>query len=385
VNAVLVVVAVVVAAPGLLAAVHLGTLAVASLAFRERLPDGPVPPMRFLVLVPAHNEAAVIGTTLAAIQAAARERDTVVVVADRCTDATADVARAHGCVVFERPLGSTPGRAATRQDGLDRAFDNTEWDAVVMIDADSVMSPGFLDVCERALARGADALQVRSEAALGDRLVDHAYLAAFALQGLTIPRGRDRLRLAVRLRGTGMVLRRHVLTGRRFRSPASEDLWFGNDLLLDGVRPRHVESARLRSANVGSWQAASGQRQRYEVGRMSAAREFVGPLLRRPTPARLEAATFLVTPPFAVAVGMLAIGAILAALGGAPTVLAVLLAGLGVLAVTLVVGLVQAGAGLRTWMALLAAPWYVAWKLGVQVRAVTRLSRPQSVDVPTAR
>ena len=383
-SAVLVVVAVVVAAPGLLAALHLGVLAVASLAYRERLPEGPVPAVRFLVLVPAHNEAIVIGTTLAAIRVAARPRDTVVVVADRCTDATAAIAREHGCVVFERPAGSPAGRAATRQDGLERAA-ALDWDAVVMIDADSVMSPGFLDVCERALARGGDALQVRSEAALGGRLVDQASLAAFALQGLTIPRGRDRLRLAVRLRGTGMVLRREVLGERRFRSPASEDLWYGNDLLLDGVRPRHVESARLRSANVGSWKAASGQRQRYEVGRMSAAREFVGPLLRHPTPARIEAATFLLTPPFAVAVGLLGIGTGLAAIAGATAMVVLLLAGLLALAATLVVGLVQAGAGVRTWVALLAAPWYVLWKLGVQARAVTRLSRPQSVDVPTAR
>jgi len=305
-------------------------------------------------------------------------------VADRCTDDTAEIARRHGCLVFERPPGSKPGRAATRQDGLDRAA-GFEWDAVVMIDADSVMSPGFLDVCERALARGGDALQVRSEAALGGRLVDQASLAAFALQGLTIPRGRDRLRLAVRLRGTGMVLRREILGQRRFRSPASEDLWFGNDLLLDGVRPRHVESARLRSANVGTWRAASGQRQRYEVGRMSAAREFVGKLLHHPTPTRVEAATFLVTPPFAVSVGLLAIGTGLAAWAGSTALVAVLLAGLVLLAFTLVVGLVQAGASVRTWMSLLAAPWYVLWKLGVQVRAMTRLTRPQSVDVPTAR
>jgi cellulose synthase/poly-beta-1,6-N-acetylglucosamine synthase-like glycosyltransferase len=384
VNAVLVVAAVVVAAPGLLAAQHHGPLAGGARLDRERLPEGPVPPVRFLVLVPAHNEEAVIEPTLAAIRAAARPRDHVVVVADRCTDDTAGIARRHGCLVLERPPGSPPGRAATRQDGLDRAAE-LDWDAVVMIDADSVMSPGFLDVCERALARGGDALQVRSEAALGGRLVDQASLAAFALQGLTIPRGRDRLGFAVRLRGTGMVLRRQILGRQRFRSPASEDLWFGNDLLLEGVRPRHVESARLRSANVGTWRAASGQRQRYEVGRMSAAREFVGRFLRRPTPARVEAATFLLTPPFAVSMGLLAIGAGLAAAAGATALVVVLLAGIGLLAATLFVGLVQAGASVRTWLSLLAAPWYVVWKLGVQARAVTRLSRPQSVDVPTAR
>ncbi len=39
----------------------------------------------------------------------------------------------------------------------------------------------------------------------------------------------------------------------------------------------------------------------------------------------------------------------------------------------------------RRLKALLAAPGYVLWKLGVRVRAMARLSRPHSVDVPTAR
>src|SRR4029453_5885105 len=92
-----------------------------------------------------------------------------------------------------------------------------------------------------------------------------------------------------------------------------------------------------------------------------------------------------VTPPFAVAVGLLAIGTGLAAWAGSTALVVALLGGLALLALALVIGLLQGEASARTWMSLLAAPWYVLWKLGVQVRAMTRLSRPQSVDVPTAR
>ena len=77
-----------------------------------------------------------------------------------------------------------------------------------MLDADSVIAPGFFDACERALAAGADAVQARSESGRGATLAAEASLAAFALQGITLPRGRDRLGSPVRLRGTGMAIRR---------------------------------------------------------------------------------------------------------------------------------------------------------------------------------
>ena len=116
-----------------------------------------------------------------------------------------------------------------------------------MLDADSVIAAGFFDACEQALERGADAVQARSEGRRGRTLATEASVAAFALQGITIPRGRDRLGLSVRLRGTGMAIRRSLALAHRFRAPASEDLVFTLDLILDGVRCRHVDDARLRS------------------------------------------------------------------------------------------------------------------------------------------
>ena len=51
----------------------------------------------------------------------------------------------------------------------------------------------------------------------------------------------------------------------------------------------------------------------------------------------------------------------------------------------LVTGLIQARAGLRTWLALCAAPWYLVWKAVVQLRAVASLLRRDKYYAPTAR
>ncbi len=233
------VMAVLIGLPGLAVAAHLGLLAAASVFYRDA-PPAAREELRFLVLVPAHNEELVIGRCLAAIEADRRVRDRVLVVADRCTDATAKIARSLGATVLERGADEEPGRAAARQAGLELAR-GLEWDAVVMLDADSVIEPGFFAACERALAAGAPAVQARSESSARNHAAARASLAAFTLQGITIPRGRDRLGLSVRLRGTGMAIRRDVALAHRFRAPASEDLFFTLDLLLDGVHCSHVE------------------------------------------------------------------------------------------------------------------------------------------------
>jgi cellulose synthase/poly-beta-1,6-N-acetylglucosamine synthase-like glycosyltransferase len=373
--------------PGLAVAVHLGLLALASAFYRDPRPQSRRE-IRFLILVPAHNEEPVIGRCLEAINSARRPDDQVMVVADRCTDATAEIARSLGSQVLERGPGEEPGRAAARQAGLEHAR-NLEWDALVMLDADSVIEPGFFTASERALLSGAGAVQGRSESEPGRTLPEEASVAARTLQGITIPRGRDRLGVCVRLHGTGMATWREIALAHRFRAPASEDLFFTLDLLLAGVRCRHVDGARLHSQGAGTWSSFGGQKVRYEAGRMAAARAYLPRLLthaiRRRDPACLEAAWFLATPPFALGVLSLLLGLGLGLVAGAWPVAGVFAGGFLTLLVVIATGLIQARAGLRTWLALLVAPWYLGWKAIVQLRALASVLRRDDYYPPTAR
>ena len=107
--------------------------------------------------------------------------------------------------------------------------------------------------------------------------------------------------------------------------------------------------------------------------------------MHRRDAACLEAAWFLATPPFALAVLSLLAGIALAALAHAWPLAAVFGAGLLALALVIVTGLIQARAGLRTWLALLVAPWYLGWKAVVQLRAVASVLRRDDYYQPTAR
>ena len=122
---------------------------------------------------------------------------------------------------------------------------------------------------------------------------------------------------------------------------------------------------------------------------MAAARAYVPRLLKRAVrdhdPAALEAAWFLATPPFALAALSLLAADALAGIAHAWLVTGAFAAALIVLALVVLTGLIQARAGLRTWLALLAAPWYLAWKTVVQLRALASVRRRDDYYPPTAR
>jgi cellulose synthase/poly-beta-1,6-N-acetylglucosamine synthase-like glycosyltransferase len=99
---------------------------------------------KIIVVMPAHNEAHLIGVALESLQAQTLLPDEVVVVADRCLDATAATARALGATVIE-----TVDNRFAKAGALNAVLDDllprlTGDDAVLMMDADSSIPPEFL-------------------------------------------------------------------------------------------------------------------------------------------------------------------------------------------------------------------------------------------------
>jgi cellulose synthase/poly-beta-1,6-N-acetylglucosamine synthase-like glycosyltransferase len=105
---------------------------------------------RIVVLVPAHDEERSLGATLRAVMAQQRPADRVVVVADNCTDATAEVARSvPGVTVLE-----TRGNRRRKAGALNQAWRSHAADAdlVVCVDADTLLPPDALARWEREFA-----------------------------------------------------------------------------------------------------------------------------------------------------------------------------------------------------------------------------------------
>src|SRR5262249_11776939 len=134
-------------------------------ADRNRLTRRPpvvAPVTRFAVLIPAHDEERLIGRTLDALAAAdyPTERLAVHVVADNCTDRTAAIGRQHGVEVHERVAPDDGGKGPALRWLLQRLRDRGDgFDAVVIVDADTTVSPGFFRAMDTELGAGAEAVQ----------------------------------------------------------------------------------------------------------------------------------------------------------------------------------------------------------------------------------
>ncbi|HET6860260.1 MAG TPA: glycosyltransferase family 2 protein [Streptomyces sp.] len=124
---------------------------------RSRRPQkGAVP--RLVALIPAHNEAERIGAAIAALGRQIQRPDSVVVVADNCSDGTVGGARASGAEVVES-IDNRHKKAGALNQALDRilpALD--EHDLVLVQDADTTLVPTFVVSAVDAMSHGVGAV-----------------------------------------------------------------------------------------------------------------------------------------------------------------------------------------------------------------------------------
>jgi exopolysaccharide biosynthesis WecB/TagA/CpsF family protein len=333
---------------------------------------------RLAVLVPAHDEERLVGACISSLRAQSypSELYRIVVIADNCSDRTADVAKAAGAEVMVRtstPEGRGKGQALRwAMDALLSAVARP--DAVVVVDADSVCDPGMLAALQRELARGHEVVQADYALAVdAGSPRSELVAAAFLLFHRVRFTGRARLGMAANLVGNGMLFGRRVLERHPWSAfTGVEDLEFSIQLRLAGIEPRFAPSARIVGPGPASRGGAVRQRMRWEGGRFHAVKTYLWPLVRTAAGRRdarlLDAALDLATPPLsllgmALAAGLAITGA--AVLLGIEPAWALLpwLIGLASVAGFVVTGLWVVRVPGSTWRALLKAPAFLAWKL----------------------
>jgi cellulose synthase/poly-beta-1,6-N-acetylglucosamine synthase-like glycosyltransferase len=377
--------------------VYLAALSVAALVGARcravRVPEVAEAP-RMALLVPAHDEAAVIEALLASVAALdyPTARRDIYIIADNCTDATARLAREAGVPgvrVYERhdPVQQGKGYALRWQlEALEQAGER--YDGYLIVDADSQLSANFLRAMAAGLALGADAQQgqyrVQNDAA---SWVAGLRAIAFALFNHLRPLGREALRLSVGLKGNGMCFSRRVIEQHGWRSYSlAEDAEHHLALVAANVRVRYVPDAVVTSAMPTDLRQARSQQQRWERGRLVLARAYAAPLLRgglrERDLTRLDAIAEVCLPPLSVLAGALALVVALAlALRWAPGL--IIAAGLaGLLALHGLTGMALARLTPRAYLSLAYAPVYILWKIGVYLRAAIQRGAAGWVRTP---
>ncbi len=339
-------------------------LSIGSLLPRRRSLPSPATPWRIAVVVPAHNEEAGIASTVASLQAS-NPGDLlfdIFVVADNCTDRTAEVARATGAQVLTRFSETERGKGFA----LHFAFVQLAqlgYDGVLIVDADTIVAPNFVFTAGSALRAGNAAVQVRYLVRNPTQSI-RARLAIIALHAFNVvrSRGRERWGLSVGLLGNGFGLRMDTLHAVPYLATSVvEDLEYHLALIRHGFSVRFLDDTAVFGEVPTGDKGARTQRARWEGGRLRMVRSTVPALLRGVLHGRLrllEPLLELLLLPLAFHVCLL----LVACLTPLPLARELGLAGLAVVVLHLLAA-VLAGGGWRDAWVLLVAPAYVLWKL----------------------
>lgn len=351
---------------------------IAAVALPRRRARSAEPRFRFVVLIPAHDEEHGIVETIASAKRLdyPPDRMEIVVLADNCTDDTADVARAAGVRVFERQDSRRPGKPYAL-DWFIRSRDWSDDDALVCLDADSTVDSGYLSALNDALVEGARAVQGYN----GAKDPGRSALAALSVLTNTMKNagtyaGRAALGLPAPMMN-GWCLSGEVLRRFGWQSfTVAEDFEQSLRLGIWGAFPRFVDHVRVRSEKAGSFRKAASQRARWSAGQSTvgqtlgrfAAREA----LRRRSWSLWELAMDVRTPGYATATAGLVVLLGGTWIVGPPSTWIVAMTGISSMVVCVAVGFLRSESKTMVLKGLLLAPYFIVWKSSLALRSRLR-------------
>lgn len=341
------------------------------------------PNTRFAVLVPAHDEEGLIGETVRSLLSTSRYPQglcTVFVIADNCTDRTAAIASAAGAEVLVRQNTELRGKPYALAWALER-IQPALYDAIIIIDGDTAVDPGFLAAMDRHVRAGEHAIQGYYGVLNPDEnwLTRLGVIPAAVKFRLHFP-GKLAVGLSCPLAGNGMCFSREVIGRFGWNAFSLTENWeYYIMLTLQGYVVTAAPEAVIYAQVARSLKLGEPQRMRWMKGRMETLRKYWRPLVaqgfRRSSLVELDALVELARPTYSMLfIWSFAYLAVCAALTG----LGVIDAGWAIFAGIMVVAqaaYIMAGAaaarqGMAVWAALAAVPFYLGWKLVVSLKGL---------------
>lgn len=384
----------------LLAIVPVGYLLL--LAFAARWPAARVemplkPTHRFLIAIPAHNEQSVIGATVERLMAMdyPKELFSVHVVADHCTDQTALLAIQNGAISHERFEEPRGGKGTALAWLFNRVLPDSDYDAVVILDADTQADPCFLRIMDAHLAREAQVIQGQHVILNADfgwfpSLVSAMFLIDNCFQNL----GRSNLGFSAKNMGDSICFRTTVLRQIGWGDGLADDYQLRLRLLFAGIRIVYEPGAVGYGEAAPNLVQARSQRTRWLRGTRDASRNVRWQLLkegiRRRNPAQIDGALQAYFPSYSTLTllvgGLLAFQLLVNWIAAEPLIPTALIATWAVMLVILflypILGLILARAPYRAYLALLFGPFYIGWRTWLALKA--RFSRTPTIWIRTA-
>ena len=335
-----------------------------------------------VIVVPAHNEAAILEGKLSGLVTAASGRARILLVADNCTDSTAEIARRLGVSVVERFDDERRGKGFAL-DFARKGLEANPPEVVLIVDADCTIdsqSIGRLVAWCSWSNRPCQAVNLQGPTRDASPAVQLSTFA-FYIKNVVRQRALQRIAGRVHLLGTGMALPWPVFARAELATNhIVEDLKMGLELAEAGHGPLFVEDAAVWSS-AETEKNTLAQRKRWEGGFLRTALrtgpEMLLRSLRRGDARGSWAAIDVLIPPFALLL-TLDIAALASAVvatwltNAAQWPLLVLGSSIALSCVGLVLAWINGGSRFVSLSGLARAPLYLLWKLPLYVGLVRR-------------
>ena len=245
---------------------------------------------RYAAIISARNESAVIGRLIRTL----KEQDypsellDVIVVADNCTDNTAEVARSAGAIVYERFNKVQVGKGYALDYLFKHIFEEQgedAYDAFFVFDADNIVDPQFVREMNKMYDTGeySALTSYRNSVNLADNWVSSGSALWFIRESRFLNNSRMILGSSCHVGGTGFMFSREVMRrnrGWKFHL-LTEDLEFTMDSILHGDRIGYCGTAILYDEQPVTFSQSWRQRLRWSKGFLQVFRYYGMALIKR--------------------------------------------------------------------------------------------------------
>ncbi|MBR7070585.1 MAG: glycosyltransferase [Clostridia bacterium] len=242
---------------------------------KKTFPDAKID-HRYGVIICARNEHLVIGNLIDSIHAQNYDADKIhiFVIADNCTDNTAEICRQKGCTVYERFDKEHARKGYALQYGfrqIDRDFGIESLDGYIIFDADNLLHPDFIKELNKAFDTGAGiAVGYRNTKNFDRNFISAGYGIHFYKSVAFSHRPRTWLGASTHLAGTGFVLASRLVKDGWHYTCLTEDTQFTLNAIADGEKIVFCEDAEFFDEQPYEVRVMIRQRMRWVKGRLYA-------------------------------------------------------------------------------------------------------------------
>lgn len=242
---------------------------------------------RYAVVIAARNEEAVIGNLLSSIekQDYPREKITVFVVADNCTDETAAKARERGAVCYARTDSSRRTKGYALQflfEEIRKDYGIDAFDAYILLDADNLLKSDYISRMNDAFDAGEQIVtSYRNTKNLNSNWISAGYALHWLRTARFENRARSLCKIPTRIQGTGVLFASALMQNGWNYTSLTEDRAFSVDAVARGVHISYQHEAQFYDEQPVSLAVAWRQRMRWSKGHLQSFTECCGTLFGR--------------------------------------------------------------------------------------------------------